>query len=70
MCQMGEPVKPVTTGTPNRAAAAAVCFISSAARARTPASWPSPKTRGGRMAAWRSSMRSQTAWPTRWLLMA
>ena len=62
---MDEPVKPVTTVTPNAAAARAVSFIRSAARERTPSGSPSPQTSGGRMAWWRASIGSQTAWPTR-----
>ena len=82
---MDEPVKPTTSVRPVRAstsrtsggaasknlrAARPVAIISSAARERTPSGSPSPHTRSGRMARWRSSMRSHTAWPTRWLLMA
>jgi hypothetical protein len=70
MCQIGEPVNPVTTVTPKRAAARAVSFISSAARWRTPSGSPSPHTSGGRTDLWRSSMGSQMAWPTRWLPIA
>ena len=39
----------------------------SAARLRTPSGSPSPHTSGGTTPWWRESMRSQTAWPTRWL---
>ena len=60
-----EPVKPFTTSTPSLAAARAVSFTLSAARCRTPSGSPSPHTSGGRMARWRSSIGSQTAWPTR-----
>ena len=70
MCQIGEPVKPVTTCTPKRAAARAVSLMRSAARERTPSGSPSPHTSGGRIDRWRSSIGSQTAWPTRWLLIA
>ena len=62
---MLEPVKPLTTPTPNFCAARAVFFISSAARLLTPAGSPSPQTCGGRIALCRSSMTSHTAWPTR-----
>ena len=41
---MLEPVKPLTTVTPSFCAARAVFFISSAARALTPAGLPSPQT--------------------------
>ncbi len=41
---MLEPVKPLTTSTPNFWAARAVFFISSAARSLTPAGSPSPQT--------------------------
>ena len=67
---MLEPVNPLTTDTPSFWAARAVRFISSAARLFTPAGLPSPHTCGGRIDLCRSSMRSQTAWPTRWLEMA
>ena len=63
----GEPVKPVTVVTPSRAAARAVSLSLSAARWRTPSGSPSPHTSGGTTPWWRASMRSQTAWPTRWL---
>ena len=53
---MAEPVKPVTTGTPNAAAARAVSFIRSAARVRTPSGSPSPQTSGGRTPLWRASI--------------
>ena len=46
-------------------AARAVFFISSAARLLTPSGLPSPQTCGGRMALWRASMMSQTAWPAK-----
>ena len=62
---MLEPVKPFTWVTPNLAAARAVSFTLSAARLRTPSGSPSPQTSGGRIAWWRSSTGSQTAWPTR-----
>ena len=80
---MEEPVKPLTTAgkaslraaAPGRAskkarAALAVRAILRAARLRTPSGSPSPQTSGGRMALWRSSIRSQIAWPTKWLEMA
>ena len=70
MCQTGEPVKPVTTSTPKRAAARAVSFRRSAARERTPSGSPSPHTSGGRIDWWRASIGSHTAWPTRWLEIA
>ena len=65
MCQIGEPVKPVTTSTPSRAAARAVSFIFSAARWRTPSGSPSPHTSSGSTPWWRESIGSHTAWPTR-----
>ena len=64
MCQIGEPVKPVTVVTPSLAAARAVSLIFSAARWRTPSGSPSPQTSGGTTAWWRASIGSQTAWPT------
>src|SRR4028119_2177028 len=67
---MLEPVNPLTCVTPNFAAALAVSFIFSAALLRTPSGSPSPQTSGGRVALWRLSMGSQTAWPTRWLEIA
>ena len=70
MCQIGEPVKPVTTSTPSCAAARAVSFMRSAARSCTPAGSPSPHTSGGSTAWWRASIGSHTAWPTRWLPIA
>ena len=72
-----EPVNPFTTAgcapapaapglrSKKRRAACAVRISWSAARRRTPSGSPSPQTAAGRMALWRSSMRSQTAWPTR-----
>ena len=63
-------MKPLTTPTPNRLAARAVFFSSSAARLLTPSGLPSPQTYGGRIALCRSSILSQTAWPTRWALIA
>ena len=69
-CQMLEPVKPLTTPTPNCWAARAVFFMSSAARRLTPAGSPSPHTCGGRIDWCRWSMRSHTAWPTRCELIA
>ena len=65
MCQTGEPVNPLTTGTPNAAAARAVSFIRSAARCRTPSGSPSPQISGGRIPLWRASIGSATHWPTR-----
>src|SRR5215210_7474414 len=65
---MADPLKPFTCVTPNFAAARAVSFIFSAARLLTPSGSPSPHTSGGRVALWRLSIGSQTAWPTRWLL--
>src|SRR5688572_14449353 len=50
--------------------ALAVSIIFLAARFLTPSASPSPQTSFGRIALWRSSIRSQTAWPTRWLLIA
>ena len=70
MCQIDEPVKPVTTVTPSCAAARAVSFIASAARPRTPSGSPSPQTSGASTPRWRSSIGSQTACPTRWLPIA
>src|SRR5215207_6087639 len=67
---MLDPVKPLTCVTPKRAAALAVSITFSAARRRTPSGSPSPHTSGGSVAPWRASMGSQTAWPTRWVLMA
>ena len=67
---MDDPVNPATTFTPSLAAARAVSCISLAARARTPSGLPSPQTCAGMIDLWRSSMASQTAWPTRWLLIA
>src|ERR1700743_461032 len=46
--------------------ALAVSIIRWGARLRTPSGSPSPQTSGGRIDLWRSSMLSQTAWPTRW----
>ena len=63
-------MNPLTTSTPSLAAARAVFFISSAARSFTPSGSPSPQTWSGRIPLCRSSMRSQTAWPTRWALIA
>ena len=45
-------------------------FISSAARWWTPSGLPSPQTWAGRIALCRSSIVSQTAWPTRWFEIA
>ena len=70
MCQIGEPVKPVTVVTPSLAAARAVSLSFSAARCRTPSGSPSPHTSGGTTPWWRASIGSQTAWPTRWLPIA
>src|SRR3954468_11703272 len=70
MCQTGDPVNPVTTSTPSCAAARAVSLSLSAARWRTPSGSPSPHTSGGTTPWWRASMRSHTAWPTRWLPIA
>jgi hypothetical protein len=71
VCQIDEPVKPMTVCTPSFAATRAVSFISCAARCRTPSGSPSPQIRAGRMPWWRSSIGwSQTACPTRWLEMA
>ena len=70
MCQIGDPVKHVTTLTPSWAAARAVSFSRSAARVRTPSGSPSPQTSGGSTAWWRASIGSHTAWPTRWLPIA
>src|SRR5229473_7815116 len=47
MCQVGEPVKPLTCFTPNLAAARAVSIIFRAARWRTPSGSPSPPHVGG-----------------------
>src|SRR5829696_8017246 len=66
---MLDPVNPLTCLTPKRAAALAVSLIFSAARRLTPSGSPSPQTSDGSVALWRPSMGSQTAWPTRWLLM-
>ena len=80
LCQMLEPVKPFTTAgnaglraasaSINFRAALAVSIIFFAARLRTPSGSPSPQTSGGRIGLCRSSMRSHTAWPTRWAEMA
>ena len=51
--------------TPKTAAARAVSSSRRAARRRTPSGSPSPQTSGGRMRRWRSSIKSQMAWPTR-----
>jgi hypothetical protein len=67
---MALPVKPVTRSTPNAAAALAVSATRRAARWRTPSGSPSPQTSGGTIARCRSSMGSQTHWPTRWAEMA
>ncbi len=77
---MEEPVKPFTTaGAPALApglasknaraifAVSASCF---AARLRTPSGFPSPQIAGDKIDLCRSSIRSQTACPTRWLEMA
>ena len=48
----------------------AVSIISLAARWRTPSGLPSPQTWSGRISLCRSSIRSQTAWPTRWFEIA
>ena len=67
MCQIDDPVNPITVRTPNAAAARAVSATSAAARCLTPSGDPSPQIRAGRIAWWRSSIGwSQTAWPTRW----
>ena len=67
VCQIDDPVNPITVRTPNAAAARAVSAISAAARCRTPSGDPSPQIRAGRIAWCRSSIGwSQTAWPTRW----
>ncbi len=49
VCQIDEPVKPITVRTPNAAAARAVSAISAAAGGRTPSGSPSPQIRAGRM---------------------
>ena len=51
-------MNPLTTVTPNAAAARAVSFIRSAARCRTPSGSPSPHTSGGRIPWWRASIGS------------
>src|SRR4051812_4641679 len=53
MCQIGEPVKPVTTVTPMRAAARAVSLSLSAARPGAPSGGPAPPTPGGGGRPWR-----------------
>ena len=63
---MLDPVNPFTCVTPNAAAARAVSATRAAARCRTPSGSPSPQISGGRIAWWRPSIGSQTAWPTRW----
>ncbi|KFD43138.1 hypothetical protein IU11_14140 [Cellulosimicrobium sp. MM] len=64
-------MKPTTVFTPSFAARRAVCFISSAARWRTPSGSPSPHTTSGRMSRWRWSIgSSHTAWPLRWFEIA
>jgi hypothetical protein len=65
MCQIDEPVNPLTWVTPNAAAALAVSCIRAAARRRTPSGSPSPQTSGGSTPSWRLSIGSHTAWPTR-----
>ena len=67
---MLDPVKPFTWVTPNAAAARAVSATRAAARCLTPSGSPSPQISGGRIARWRSSIGSQTAWPTWWLEIA
>jgi penicillin V acylase-like amidase (Ntn superfamily) len=80
------PVKPTTTvrfvrsfkyfctgsgaASKNARAAVPVSIISFAARWRTPSGSPLPHTRSGRIALWRSSIESHTAWPTRWFEIA
>ena len=67
MCQIDDPVKPMTVSTPSLAAARAVSLISAAARWRTPSASPSPQMRAGRIALCRSSIGwSHTACPVRW----
>jgi hypothetical protein len=56
--QTGLPVNPLTTLTPNFAAARAVFLTSSAQRWRTPSGSPSPHSRSDRTEWWRSSMGS------------
>ena len=74
LCQMLEPVNPLTTAgnvdfsgdaSMSFRQALAVSIIFWAARLRTPSGSPSPQTSFARMSLWRSSMRSQTAWPTK-----
>jgi len=48
-----------------RRQALAVSIIFFAARLRTPSGSPSPQMSLDKIALWRSSMRSHTAWPTR-----
>ena len=64
-------MNPTTVSTPRALASRAVCFISSAARVRTPSGSPSPHTLAPTMVSCRKSIgSSQTAWPLRWLEMA
>ena len=67
-CQMGEPVKPQTTGTSRPRAARAVRFIASTAQARLPSA--SPASAAGAKASERSSFGSQTSCPARWFEIA
>ena len=60
----------VLWGTPVALLVIGAIAMAFAARRRTPSGSPSPQTCGGRMDLCRSSMRSQTAWPTRWLEIA
>jgi hypothetical protein len=62
VCQIEEPVNPMTVSTPRSRAARAVSLISAAARCRTPSGSPSAQIREGRIPWCRSSIGwSQTA---------
>ena len=71
MCQMEEPVKPLTTEMPRFFAALAEAFMDSTAHSRFASglplhffgTMPKPSER-------LSLFGSQTSWPARWLLMA
>ena len=62
-CQMEDPVKPQTTGTPRLRAARAAFFIVSTAQVRFASG--SPARLSGAKASERSSLGSQTSWPAR-----
>ena len=68
-CQIDEPVKPFTCVTPKLRRGAGGVLHPRGARADALGIAVAPDS-GGRIARWRSSMRSQTAWPTRWAPIA